>query len=176
MMNETALREIIKQSKYHFEHKRNDYETPPELIAMALNIIGKNKFDLDVCCSRKNIPAIHYYICGELDGLKNDWLSYNWCNPPFDECAKWIKRAYEEQKIGNRTMMLLPVRTETKYWHDFILFNPSVEIHWLRKGYSFINPDTGENCGIYKNPLALVYFKATSNDVVKNERYFLRGT
>ena len=145
-------------SKYNFGQKRNDYETPPKLVLTALEMACAKEFDLDVCCSRKNIPAKKHYICGESDGLRNDWENLNWCNPPFDECQKWIKRAYEEQQKGNQTVMLLPVRTETKYWHDYILFNPNVEIHWLRKGYGFINPDTGETCGVFKNALALVFF------------------
>lgn len=149
-------------SKYNFEQKRNDYETPPELVQMALNIMGFPRFDCDVCCSRKNIPAEHHFINGEIDGLTTLWYLMNWCNPPFDQCQKWIKKAYEEQQTGCETIMLLPVRTETKYWHDYILFNPGVKIHWLRKGYGFINPDTGESCGVFKNALALVYF--TSKD------------
>lgn len=144
--------------KYNFEQTRNDYETPPELYNMALMYLGADEFDLDTCCSRFNIPAKFHCIDGEQDGLKEDWLKLNWCNPPYNECIKWIKKAYEEQQKGNETVMLLPVRTETKYWHDYILFNPNVHIHWLRKGYSFINPDTKESCGIFKNALALVFF------------------
>lgn len=144
--------------KYNYEQNKSDYETPPELYNMALILLGINKFSLDVCCSKKNIPAYHYYIYGENDGLKEDWLSCNWCNPPFNECQKWIEKAYKEQLKGNKTMMLIPVRTETKYWHDFILFNKKVQITWLRKGYKFIDAETGEYLGIFKNALALVYF------------------
>lgn len=145
-------------SKYNFEQKRNDYETPPMLIDKALRFLGKEQFDCDVCCSRKNVPAIHYFINGETDGLKADWYKLNWCNPPFNECQKWIKKASEEQGKFNHTMMLIPVRTETKYWHDYILYHENVQVIWLRKGYSFINPDTGASCGVFKNALALVYF------------------
>ena len=54
--------------------------------------------------------------------------------------------------------MLIPVRTETKYWHDYILFNNDVTIEWLRKGYKFLNRDN-EEMGVFKNALALVYFE-----------------
>lgn len=146
--------------KYNFEQKRNDYKTPPELIKKALQIAGTTQFDLDTCCSDYHIPARLHCLYGKHDGLSGDWQYLNWCNPPFDECQKWIKKAAEEQDKGNRTIMLLPVRTETKYWHDYILFNPDVQIHWLRKGHAFINPDTNESCGVFKNALALVDFKA----------------
>lgn len=145
-------------SKYNFEQKRNDYMSPPELVNMALEEKSRAFFDLDVCCSEFNIPAIHYYTDGDCDGLKMPWKNLNWCNPPFDTCAKWIKKAFEEQQLGNETVMLIPVRTETKYWHEYILFNPKVKIQWLRKGYSFINPDDKKPMGVFKNALALVYF------------------
>lgn len=146
--------------KYNFEQKRNDYETPPELYQAGLRMAKIfTGFACDVCCSRENITAYHHFIEGETDGLKADWYDFNWCNPPYNECNKWIKKAYEEQQKGNYTVMLIPVRTETKYWHDYILFNDFVEIKWLRKGYRFINPDTKEYMGVFKNALALVLFK-----------------
>ena len=144
--------------KYNYTRSKNDYMTPVELLNRALNTKQKELFDLDVCCSRENVPAIHYYKYGEKDGLKEPWKKLNWCNPPFDECAKWIKKAYLEQQEGKETVMLIPVRSETRYWHDYILYNPKVKIEWLRKGYSFINPETNQPMGIFKNALALVYF------------------
>ncbi len=52
----------------------------------------------------------------------------------------------------------LKEKHKDKYWHDYILNNPQVKIEWLRKGYSFINPDDNKPMGIFKNALALVYF------------------
>lgn len=158
--------------KYNFKQKRNDYETPFELVLKGLKLVGRNdKFECDVCCSKPNIPANKHFIEGINDGLTENWTLVNWCNPPFDQCDKWVKKAYEEQQKGHGTVMLLPVRTETKYWHDYILHNPNVKIEWLRKGYGFINPDTGKSCGIFKNALALVLLfpDYTLNDVDKNE-------
>lgn len=144
--------------KYNYEYNENDYKTPPMLYQKALDKWNIPFFFLDVCCSEPNIPAMGRYINGIVDGLNANWLSYNWCNPPFNECSKWIKKAYEEQQKGNKTAMLIPVRTETKYWHDYILHNPRVTIEWLRKGYRFLNKDNQE-MGVFKNALALVYFE-----------------
>lgn len=153
-------------SKYNFEQKRNDYLTPPELVKMGLEMAGAEKFDCDVCCSIKNIPADFHYIEGETDGLTQYWHKLNWCNPPYDECDKWVKRAAEEAVLeDNSTVMLIPARPETKYWHDYILdLNGGcnrfgVKVKFLRKGYCFINPDTNKRMGVYKNPLALVFFR-----------------
>lgn len=144
--------------KYNFEQNRSDYLSPPELVKIALEDFNIDYFDCDVCCSQENIPALHYYKNGEINGLSEYWYKVNWCNPPYNECEKWVEKAYDEQQIGKTTVMLIPVRTETKYWHDYILFNPNVKIKWLRKGYQFLNPETKESMGVFKNALALVYF------------------
>jgi len=153
--------------KYNFSKQKNDYKTPPVLIEMALNIIDRFEFDLDTCCSDTDFPAKNHYINGVTDGLTAKWSKYNWCNPPFDESKKWIKKAFEEQQNGNTTCMLLPVRTETKYWHDYILFNSKVKIKWLRKGYCFIDAASGKELNVFKNALALVLFE---NNACENVR------
>lgn len=143
--------------KYNYTMNANDYKTPPELYQKALKFIGQEHFSCDVCCSERSIPAIIHFIEGERNGLTEDWEYYNWCNPPFNEAKKWIEKAYKEQQKGNTTCMLIPVRTETKYWHDYILNNPNIHIDWLRKGYRFLDKDNNE-MGVFKNALALVYF------------------
>lgn len=149
--------------KYNFEFEKNDYKTPPELYNMALEHFKIKEFDLDTCCTVKNIPAKEHYIDGISDGLKEDWRGFNWCNPPFNECQKWIKKAYTEFiEHGHKTAMLIPVRTETAYWHEYILNNPFMDISknivFLRKGYGFIN-EKNEQMGVFKNALAFVYFE-----------------
>ena len=144
--------------KYNFEFKENDYKTPPVLYQKALDRWRIDKFSLDTCCSDNNIPARWYCVDGVLDGLTENWAHYSWCNPPYNECKKWIEKAYKENLKGYKVAMLIPVRTETKYWHDYILNNPRVTIEWLRKGYKFLNKDN-EEMGVFKNALALVYFE-----------------
>lgn len=144
--------------KYNFEQNRSDYLSPLSILIDVLTEFEKALFDLDTCCSFAYVPARKYFVYGKNDGLKENWSKFNWCNPPFNECSKWIKKAYNEQQKGKTTVMLIPVRTETKYWHDYILFNPNVKIKWLRKGYKFINAETHQEMGVFKNALALVYF------------------
>lgn len=172
--------------KYNFEYTKNDYMTPPELYQMALDYFQIDKFCLDACCSEFNIPARIYYTqeglfsggwhqLSDNDGLTGEWFDFTWCNPPFNDCAKWVEKAYKENKEkGLNIAMLIPVRTETRFWHDYILYNPDVEIKWLRKCYTFIDPATKKPVqmkkkqkdgtyklvnGVYKNALALVFFR-----------------
>lgn len=159
--------------KYNFEFKENDYKTPKVLYQMALDYWGIDRFDLDTCCTDFNIPARLYYresglysdgeqSLSDNDGLTGEWFEYNWCNPPYDKCRHWIARAYEEQQKGNKTAMLIPCRPETKYFQDYIINNPRIDLNkqviWLRKGYKFLNKDN-EEMGVFKNALCIVFFE-----------------
>lgn len=154
-------------NKYNYQFTENDYKTPPMLYKKAfekLHIVCIDKFNLDACCTDENIPAFKYYKNGVQDGLKEPWENFTWCNPPFNECAKWVKKAFEENKNNGHTIvMLIPARTETAYWHKYILHNPFVEIEFLRKGYRFLNKDN-EEMGVFKNALALVYFHSKETE------------
>lgn len=82
--------------KYNFEYNANDYKTPSVLYEKALKFFNIYKFGCDVCCSEKNIPSQIHFIKGNTDGLTVDWTKNNWCNPPFNECKKWIEKAFKE--------------------------------------------------------------------------------
>lgn len=154
-------------NKYNFVQERSDYLTPPELIEeifQELNLLGilkNDKFDLDVCCSQKNVPACEHYVDGEKDGLKEEWKDFNFCNPPYKDCDKWVKKAFAEFEKGKTNVLLIPARTETKYFQTFFLnqgfaTKENIHIKFLRKGYSFLNPETKEKMGVFKNALCIV--------------------
>ena len=43
------------------------------------------------------------------------------CNPPYSEIGKWVEKCYREGTKDNTVVVLLiPSRTDTKYFHDFI--------------------------------------------------------
>lgn len=160
--------------KYNFSQERSDYLTPPEMIQeifQELNLLGifaGEKFDCDVCCSQKNIPAWNHFIDGENDGLTLEWHNLNYCNPPYKTCDKWVKKAFKEFQNGKTSVLLIPARTETKYWQDYILkegyaVRENVHVRFLRKGLCFLNPETSEKMGVFKNALAVVIFDGSKN-------------
>lgn len=69
-------------NKYNYQFTNNDYLTPPEIIQFALGLSGEYEFfgkcatmfDVDVCCSIKNILAKKHFINGIQDGLKEEWV------------------------------------------------------------------------------------------------------
>lgn len=75
------------------------------------------------------------------DALEKEWGEVNYVNPPFDNIAPFVKKAYSEAaNHGKTSVLLLPVRTHTKYFFDLIFECPAVSSIWfLKKGMKFEN-------------------------------------
>lgn len=98
---------------------RTDWETPRELFERLDDIWH---FDLDVASSDDNaLCADHFTV--EQDGLKQPWGGRRvWCNPPYGrQIADWVEKAYTEARDnGAIVVMLVPARTDTRWYHDFV--------------------------------------------------------
>jgi len=43
------------------------------------------------------------------------------CNPPYSKISEWVEKAYREAKEDHTLIVLLiPARTDTRYFHNFI--------------------------------------------------------
>lgn len=75
-------------------------------------------FTLDPCCTHENAKCEKHYTKAE-DGLKHSWGGERvYCNPPYGrEIGKWVQKAYESKTL---VVMLLPARTDTRWFHDYI--------------------------------------------------------
>lgn len=93
-------------------------------------------FTTDVCATDQNSKCTLYFT-KEVDGLSQEWLGTCWMNPPYGrEIGKWVKKAYESSiKNGSTIVCLLPARTDTKWFHDYIL--DKAEIRFLRGRLKF---------------------------------------
>lgn len=59
------------------------------------------------------------------------------CNPPYGrELPKWIKKAHDEAEKGALVVMLIPARTDTRAFHDYIYHQ--AEIRFLRGRIRFV--------------------------------------
>lgn len=81
-------------------------------------------FTLDPCATKANAKCAHFFD-KEADGLNQDWGGETvFCNPPYGRQAtgKWLKKCYQEsQKPGTVVVALVPARTDTKAFHDYVL-------------------------------------------------------
>lgn len=112
----------------HFSSNKDDWETPQYLFD-ELN--ERFNFDLDAAADRENAKTNVFYSKQD-NALENEWNGNVFCNPPYSRGGwmyKWVKKAYEEHlRDPNRVIVLLiPARTETRYFHEFIFGKAKVE-------------------------------------------------
>ena len=77
-------------------------------------------FETDVCALPTNAKCCNYFTPKQ-DGLAQEWTGTCWMNPPYGrDIGKWIRKAYESSRNGATVVGLLPARTDTKWFHDYI--------------------------------------------------------
>jgi len=124
-----------------FSSERMDWETPPDLF----NKLNEEfVFTLDVCAEQHNAKC-QCWISPQRDALKRMWIGTCLMNPPYGrQIGAWIAHAAEQAKYGATVVALLPARTDTRYWHDYIWDGerhrprPGVEVRFLRGRLRFV--------------------------------------
>ncbi len=78
-------------------------------------------FTLDPCCTYLNKKCEKHYT-KEDNGLSKDWSGETvFCNPPYGrEIVEWVRKCHYESTKGTTVVMLIPARTDTSYFHDYI--------------------------------------------------------
>lgn len=112
--------------KLHFSSLTDHWSTPKS-IYNTLN--SEFSFQDDPCPLNGN------------GGLTREWISPVFCNPPYSKIKVWVEKAYNESQKGKIVVLLIPSRTDTHWWHDYIM--KAKEIRFikgrLRFGTSKIN-------------------------------------
>jgi phage N-6-adenine-methyltransferase len=143
-----------------FSSKSNDWATPQHFFDYLEDKFGP--FTLDPCSNESNYKVRNHYTEKD-DGLNKDWSGNKvFMNPPYGRAIKdWIKKAYEEgQKNDTTVVALIPARTDTRYWHDYVM--KSDAIYFIRGRLKFGN---GENSAPF--PSAVVVFRSTNHNFPK---------
>ncbi len=126
-------------NKALFSSLRNNWKTP----ARFLEELDKEfHFIFDPCPTNP-----------EFNGHEIEWGDVNFVNPPYGrEISKWCEKAFNEWKTGKTIVMLVPSRTDTRWWHDYIM-NAS-EIRFIKGRLHF---DDHKNAAPF--PSAVVVFR-----------------
>lgn len=101
-----------------FSHQSDEWETPKSIYD---ELDAEFHFTLDPCATVENHKCETFFTA-EQDGLLQDWGGYTvFCNPPYSEIGTWVEKAFRESRKDKTTVVLLiPSRTDTKYFHNFI--------------------------------------------------------
>lgn len=119
-----------------FSSKTDNWSTPQQVFD-ELN--EEFHFNLDPCADSQNHKCDKFYT-KEDNGLLQDWGGARFfCNPPYGkEMYKWVEKCHQEGcKENTLVCLLIPARTDTKYFHDFIIHR--TEIRFIRGRLKFGN-------------------------------------
>ncbi len=129
----------MSELSIHFSRDRADWETPAEFFAKQN---ARWHFTLDVCASPWNTKCERFFT--ELDdGLLQRWTGRCWMNPPYGrEIVKWVQKAAVESRVpGTVVVALLPARTDTRWWGDWVA--PYARVTFIRGRLKFVGATSG---------------------------------
>lgn len=122
--------------------QKTDWCTPQNIFDQ---LDSEFHFVLDAAATDKSAKCKRYYTPQE-DALSRSWDVNRavFCNPPYGRGLKeWVKKAYSEAVLSGQTIvMLLPARTDTSFFHNYIY--GKAEIRFIRGRLKFTDEDGRE--------------------------------
>ena len=136
-----------------FSSKSDEWSTP-QILFDELN--AEFNFDLDPCSTNENHKYEKYFTLDD-NGLDQNWGGHRvFCNPPYSQIDKWVEKAFRETRNDNTlVVMLIPSRTDTKYFHNYIY--QRTEIRFIRGRLKF-----GESKNSAPFPSMIVIFRGAN--------------
>ena len=138
--------------KVHFSSKHQAWETPSNIF----NELDKEfNFNLDAAANASNHKCERYFDI-EDNGLEQDWGGQRvFLNPPYGrELRHWVKKAYEESKKPNTLIvMLIPARTDTIYFHNYIYYK--AKIRFIRGRIKFLKNRKEEDAAPFPSMIVI---------------------
>ena len=141
----------------HFSSKTDDWATPQSFFNRLDNEFN---FTLDPCANELNAKCSKFFTKDD-DGLAQSWAGERvFMNPPYGRViGDWVRKAYEEAQNDNTVVVaLIPARTDTKYWHEYVM--KAKEIRLVKGRLKF---GDGRNSAPF--PSAVVIFEKRESEV-----------
>lgn len=98
--------------------RSDEWRTPTDLFHRLDHEFG---FTLDAAANHEN-HLCAFYFTKEQDALRYDWGGFTvWCNPPYSQLKTWMRKCYFEGHKPNTTVVaLVPSRTDTMWWQNYV--------------------------------------------------------
>lgn len=147
---------------------------PPPALFRELDKVWH--FDLDPASTDENALCEQHFTA-EDDGLSQDWGGHRvFCNPPYGrQVGQWVEKAAKESRKPNTIVVLLiPSRTDTAYWAEWV--EPyAAEISFLRGRVKYLMDGKEMNSSPF--PSCLIRFggelpKTAKPEALREERLF----
>lgn len=135
-----------------FTNNSNEWETPDEIFN---KLDEEFNFTLDPCRTDITAKCAKFYT-KETDGLIQDWSEETvFVNPPYGrEIKHWVEKSYKEFLKGATVVMLIPARTDTKYWHEYIF--DKAEVRFIQGRIKFLQNGEAKQAAPF--PSAIIVF------------------
>jgi len=143
----------MRNMKTLLSSERMDWETPPEIFD---DLQKEFNFTLDPCASSENAKCEKFFT-EEDNGLVKDWSNERvFVNPPYGSAIKeWVKKCFQERNRADLIVMLIPARTDTTYFHEYIYHK--AEIRFIKGRIKFLGNQKGSGSAPF--PSMLVIFR-----------------
>lgn len=142
-----------------FSSEKQDWCTPQQFFD---ELDAEFHFVLDAAATHQNSKCKRCFT-PEDDGLIQNWDMGGavYCNPPYGkEIGLWVKKAYEEAQKGTTIVMLIPARTDTRYFHEYIYHK--AEIRFVKGRLKFTD-ENGTPKGTAPFPSMVVIYNRKDN-------------
>ena len=145
-----------KTRKIVHSSKTDEWSTPNSFFDKLNKMFS---FTLDPCATHNNHKCPKYYTIEE-DGLEKDWVGETvFVNPPYSKNSSWLEKCFLEAKKPKTTIVvLMPSRTDTRYWHDYAM--KATHIYFIKGRLKF-----GQQKNSAPFPSALLVFNSMSGDI-----------
>lgn len=104
----------------------------------------KYRFVFDLACSASNCKTRDGFT-EEDDSLDQEWARISmetrggwlWLNPPYSRVREFVDKAWFESSLGARIVCLVPARTDTYWFHEYIYNQTGVSYEFIRGRLTF---------------------------------------
>lgn len=140
-----------------FSSKKMDCTTPTKFFN---DLDNRFNFQWDLAATEDNTKVKNHFITPEMDSLSDAWpwhklSGWLWCNPPYGRgIGNWIKKAYDEAQLGAHVIMLVPARTDTRWFHQYCYNNEYCHIEFIAGRLKF---DGLKNAAPFPSMLLIFY-------------------
>lgn len=131
----TVTRDKSRLTRGLFTSRTEEWETPDYVFAP---LDKEFAFQVDVCATSDNTKCENFFD-KSIDGLKEERSPLRcWMNPPYGKSiSRWMRKACDESERGALVVCLIPSRTDTRWWHDWVM--KASEIRFISGRLNFGN-------------------------------------